>query len=156
MATIYADPHVSSSDRLAAERRLQRAVRIINGRAWRQRLAPLARYMGDCQLIRARSDRGAALALLDLDTLQQALVRLQQHDPIQFYLVVALAVENANAVAVAAELGMDQGHIMGALHAAMAALALDYEAVAFAGAVEAHDLGAAVCAAMRNERRRRQ
>jgi hypothetical protein len=34
-------------------------------------------------------------------------------------------VENAEADAVAAELGMDQGHIRGALRAAMAALALD-------------------------------
>src|SRR5919197_5531384 len=81
-------------DRLAAERRLQRAVRIINGRTWRQRLALLAQYIGDRRLVRARSDRGAALALLDLDTLHQALVRLQQHEPLQFYLVVALAVEN--------------------------------------------------------------
>jgi hypothetical protein len=63
MATVYADPDVFSSDRLAAERRMQRALRAINGRGWRHRLAPLAEHMGNRQLLRARSDLGAALAL---------------------------------------------------------------------------------------------
>jgi hypothetical protein len=76
MATVYAEPAVSLSEHLAQERRMQRAWRTINGNGWRQRLAPLAEHMGNRPLVRAWSDCGAALALLDLDTLQQALMRL--------------------------------------------------------------------------------
>jgi hypothetical protein len=63
MATVHADPDVFSSDRFAAERRMQRALRTIGGRVWRQRLAPLAEHLGNRRLARARNDRGAALAL---------------------------------------------------------------------------------------------
>jgi hypothetical protein len=131
---------------------MQRALRTIGGRAWRQRLAPLAEHMGSRRLVRARSDRGAALALLDLDTLQQALAHLLRHNPLQGYLVVALAVENAPADVVASETGIDPAQLVAAVRAALAALALEYESVAFAGAVEERDLTAAVRAAMRKGR----
>jgi hypothetical protein len=96
---------------------------------------------------------GSALALINLDTLQQACERLLQHDPIQGYLVIALAVENATADVVAAKTGIDPVQHIGAARVALAAMALEYESVAFAGHVEEHDLIAAVRAAMRNERR---
>ena len=82
---------------LAVERRMQRATRIVTGDGWRARLAPLAEHMRNRRMIRARSDHGAALALLDLGTLHVALMRLLQHNPSQGYLVVRLAVENAPA-----------------------------------------------------------
>src|SRR5438105_15016242 len=106
MATA-AYPDVSASRHLAQERRRQRALRTINGPGWRQRLAPLTQHMGNHRLVRARSDRGGALAVLDLDTLQQALVRLLGLAPTQGYLVVRLALENAPADIVAAETGID-------------------------------------------------
>jgi hypothetical protein len=133
MATVCADPRSLSSDHLAQERRMQRLVRTINGNGWRQRLAPLAEHMGNRRLVRARSDRGAALALLDLDTLQAALMRLLGHDPIQASLIIALAVENAPAAVVAAELSMAHAQLTGELHKAVAALARHYEHIAFAG-----------------------
>jgi hypothetical protein len=64
MATVHAGPEVSCPERFVRERRTQRAWRTINGDGWRQRLAPLAEFMGNRRLIRARSDCGAALALL--------------------------------------------------------------------------------------------
>jgi hypothetical protein len=76
-----------------------------------------------------------------------------QHDPIQSYLVIALAVENAEADIVAAETGIAPVQQIVAARAALATLALEYESVAFAGHVEEHDLIAAVRAAMRKERR---
>jgi hypothetical protein len=112
---------------------MQRALRTISGRAWRQRLAPLAEHLGNRRLVRARSDRGAVLALLDLDTLQQALARLLRHDPLQGYLVIRLAVENAPADVVASETGIDPAQLVAAVRAALAALALEYESLAFAG-----------------------
>ena len=86
--TTAAPPHVSSFDHLAQEQRMQRALRAIDGHGWRQRLAPLAEHMGNRRLVRARSDRGAALDLLDLDRLREALMRVQRHDPVQAYLAV--------------------------------------------------------------------
>jgi hypothetical protein len=143
MATA-AYPAVATSERLAAERRMQRASRTINGPGWRQRLVPLAEHMGNHRLIRARSNRGAALDLLDLDTLHQALMCLPRHDPSEGYPVIALAVENAPADVVAAETGIDPAQQVAAARAAIAALALEYESVAFAGAMQERDLGAAV------------
>ena len=81
--TTVASPHVSSLDHLAQEQHMQRALRPIDGHGWRERLAPLAQHMGNRRLVRARSDRGTALALLDLDTLHEALMHLQRHDPSQ-------------------------------------------------------------------------
>ena len=107
-------------------------------------LAPLAEHMGNRRLVRARSDRGAALALLDLDTLQQALARLLRHDLLQGYMVVALAVENAPADVVASETGIDPAQLVAAARAALGALALEYEAVAFAGDVEEPGLAGAM------------
>jgi hypothetical protein len=145
-------PAVSACRHLAQERHRQRALRTINGPGWRQRLAPLAEHMGNRRLVRARSDRGGALAVLNLDMLQQALVRLLGLAPAQGYLVVRLALENAPADVVAAETGIDPVQQVAAARAALAALALEYESVAFAGAVEERDLGSA----MRTERRPRQ
>jgi hypothetical protein len=82
--------------------------------------------------------------LLDLDTLQQALARLLRHDPSQGYLIIALAVENAPADAVAAETGIDPTQQVAAARSALVALALEYEAVAFAGAVEEPGLAGAM------------
>lgn len=134
--TTVASPHVSSLDHLAQEQHMQRALRPIDGHGWRERLAPLAQHMGNRRLVRARSDRGTALALLDLDRLREALMRLQRHDPIQAYLVVALAVENAPAEVVAADVGLDRAHLVGALGKAVRALALEYESVTFATAMQ--------------------
>src|SRR5437762_3281574 len=134
--TTAAPPHVSSFDHLAQEQHLQRALRPIDGHGWRQRLAPLAQHMGNRWLVRARSDRGAALAPLDLDRLREALMRLQRHDPVQAYLFVALAVENAPADIVAADVGLDRAHQVPTLGKAVAALALAYESVTFTSAVE--------------------
>jgi hypothetical protein len=152
--TTAAPPHVSSFDHLAQEQRMQRALRAIDGHGWRQRLAPLAEHMGNRRLVRARSDRGAALALLDLDRLREALMRLQRHDRVQAYLVVALAVENAPADVVAAHVGLDRAHLVGAMDKAVAALALARESVTFTSAVEEPNLGSAMRAAMRKERSR--
>jgi hypothetical protein len=102
------------------------------------------------------SDRGAALALLDLDTLQQALARLLGHAPAQGYLVLRVAVENAPADVVAAETGLDPVQQVVAARAALATLALEYESVAFAGAVEEPGLGAAMREALRKEHWQRQ
>src|SRR3954452_11914384 len=44
----------------AAERRMQRALRTIDGHGWWQRLVPLAEHMGNRWLVRPRSDCGAA------------------------------------------------------------------------------------------------
>ena len=74
--------------------------------------------MGNRRMIRARSDCGAALVLLDLDTLQQALAHLLRHDPSQGYLVVRLAVENAPVQVVAAETGLDPVQQVAAARAA--------------------------------------
>ena len=133
---------------------MQRALRAIDGHGWRQRLAPLAEHMGNRRLVRARSDRGAALALLDLDRLREALVRLQRHDPVQAYLVVALAVENAPVDVMAADVGIDRAHLGGALGKAVAAPALAYESVTFTSAVEEPNLGSAMRSAVRKERSR--
>jgi hypothetical protein len=142
-----------SSDYLVHERHLQCALRTINGNGWRQRLAPLAEYMGNRRMIRARSECGAALALLDLDTLQEALARLLRHNPRQAHLIIALAVENAPAEVVASQTGLDPSQQVAAVRAALSALALEYESVAFTRAVEEPGLGAALCAAVRTERR---
>jgi hypothetical protein len=143
MATAV-DPDVSASRHLAQERHRQRALRTITGPGWRQRLAPLAEHMGNRRLIRARSARGGALAVLDLDTLQQALLRLLGLAPTQGYLVVRLALENAPADIVAAETGLDPVQQVATAKAALAALALEYESVAFASVVaEPSPLGAA-------------
>jgi hypothetical protein len=125
----------ASPEALATERRMQRTMRIVNGNGWRQRLAPLAEHMGNRRMIRARSDCGAALALLDLGTLQVALLRLLQHKPSQGYLVVRLAVDNAPAAVVVAETGIAPAQQVAAARAALAALALEYESVAFAAIV---------------------
>ena len=149
MVTVDADltttsPERLAAERLAAERRMQHLLRTITGDGWRHRLAPLAEYLGNRRMIRARSDRGGALALLDLDTLQQALMRLLGHNPSQAYLIIALAVENAPADVVAAQTGIDPAQQVTAAQAALAALALDYESVAFASAVEEPSLGPAM------------
>jgi hypothetical protein len=115
---------------------MQRAWRIINGHGWRERLAPLAQHMGNRRLVRARSDRGTALALLDLETLHEALMCLQRHDPSKAYLIIALAVENAPADVVAADMGIDPAHLVGALGEAVRALARAYESVTCAGTVD--------------------
>jgi hypothetical protein len=146
--------HISSFDPLTQEQRMQRACRTINGNGWRQRLAPLAEHMGNRRLVRARSDRGAALALRDLDRLREALMRLQRHDPVQAYLIVALAVENAPAAVVAADVGLDRAHLVGAPGKAVAVLALAYESVTFTSAVKKPNLGSAMRAAIRKERSR--
>ena len=91
---------------------MQRALRAINGRGWRQRLAPLAEHLGNRRRVRARSERGAALALLDLDTLREALARLLWHTPAHGYLVVTLAVENAPADVVASEVGVGRAQLV--------------------------------------------
>jgi hypothetical protein len=96
----------ASAEALAVERRMERAMRTLTGDGWRSRLAPLAEHMGNRRMVRARSDCGGALALLSLDLLQAALMRLLQHKPGEGYLVVRLAVENAPAEAVAAETGI--------------------------------------------------
>jgi hypothetical protein len=83
------------------------------------------------------------------------LARLLRHTPAQGYLVVRLAVENAPAEVVAAETGLDPAQLVTAAGAALSALALDYESVAFAGAVQEPGLGTAIHAAMRKERRAR-
>jgi hypothetical protein len=134
--TPAAPSHVSSFDPLAQEQRMQRAWRTINGHGWRERLAPLAQHMGNRRLVRAHSDRGTALALLDLDTLHEALMRLQRHDPSQAYLIIALTVENAPADVVAADVGIDPAHLIRALGEAVRALARAYESVTCAGAVD--------------------
>ena len=140
-----ADPsHVSSFDHLAQEQRMRRALRILNGHGWRERLAPLAQHMGNRRLVRARSDRGTALALLDLDTLHEALMRLQRHDPSQAYLIIALVVENAPADVVAADVGIDPAHLIRALGEAVRALARAYESVTCAGAVDEPNLESAL------------
>jgi hypothetical protein len=115
---------------------MRHAWRILNGHGWRERLAPLAQHMGNRRLVRARSDRGTALALLDLDTLHEALMCLQRHDPSQAYLIIALVVENAPADVVAADMGIDPAHLVGALGQAVRALARAYESVTCAGAVD--------------------
>jgi hypothetical protein len=137
--TTAAPSDVSSFDPLAQEQRMQRAWRILNGHGWRERLAPLAQHMGNRRLVRARSDRGTALALLDLDTLHEALTRLQRHEPSQAYLIIALAVENASADVVAADVGIDP-----TLGEAVRALARAYESVTCAGAVDEPTLGSAL------------
>jgi hypothetical protein len=142
--TSAAPSDVSSFDHLAQEWHMQRALRIINGYGWRERLAPLAQHMGNRRLVRARSDRGTALALLDLDTLHEALMRLQRHDPSQAYLISALAVENAPADVVAADVGIDPAHLIRALGEAVRALARAYESVSCAGAVDEPSLGSAL------------
>ena len=155
MATACADPDACSPEHLAAERRMRRVMRTITGHRWRQRLAPLAEFMGNRRMVRARSDCGAALALLALDTLQQALARLLGHAPVQGYLVVRLAVENAPAADVAAEPGLDpahatedphQGRLVGVVRLGRAAprrpISPRSESVAFAGAVEEPSLAA--------------
>jgi hypothetical protein len=81
----------TSPEVLAIEHRMERAMRILTGDGWRSRLAPLAEHMGNRRLVRARSDCGAALALLSLDLLQVALMRLLQTRPGEGYLVVRLA-----------------------------------------------------------------
>jgi hypothetical protein len=83
-------------------------------------------------------------AFADLDTLQAALTHLLQRHPNQGYLVVRLAVEKAPADVVAAETGIDPRAQVAAARAALAALALEDESVAFAGAVEEPGLGAAM------------
>jgi hypothetical protein len=115
---------------------MRHAWRILNGHGWRERLAPLAQHMGNRRLVRARSDRGTVLALLDLDTLHEALMCLQRHDPSQAYLIIALVVENAPADVVAADMGIDPAHLVGALGQAVRALARAYESVTCAGAVD--------------------
>jgi hypothetical protein len=45
--------------------------------------------MGNRRLVRARSDPGVALALLDLAMLREALARLLRHDLIWSYLAAA-------------------------------------------------------------------
>jgi hypothetical protein len=152
--TTAVPPHVSSFDHLAQEQRVQRALRPIDGHGWRQRLALLAEHVGNRRLVHAWSDRGAALALLDLDRLREALMRLQPHDPVQAYLVVALAVENAPADVVAADVGLDRAHLAPALGKAVAALALACESVPSTSAVEEPNLGSAMRAARRKERSR--
>jgi hypothetical protein len=124
-----------SPEALAVERRMQRAMRTLTGDGWRSRLAPLAEHMGNHRMIRARSDCGAALALLNLDMLQVALMRLLQNKPGEGYLVVRLVVENAPAEVVAAETGIAPLQQIAAAQAALAALALEYESVAFAAVV---------------------
>jgi hypothetical protein len=79
-------------------------------------------------------------------------MRLLAHNASQGYLVVRLAVENAPADVVAAETGIDPRAQVTAAQAALAALALEYESVAFAGAVEEPGLAAA----LRKERRERR
>ena len=142
--TTAAPSDVSSFDPLAQEQRMQRAWRILNGHGWRERLAPLAQHMGNRRLVRARSDRGTALALLDLDRLHEALLRLQRHEPSQAYLIIALAVENASADVVAADVGIDPTHLLRALGEAVRALARAYESVTCAGAVDEPTLGSAL------------
>jgi hypothetical protein len=142
--TSAAPSDVPSFDHLAQEWRMQRALRVINGYGWRERLAPLAQHMANRRLVRARSDRGTALALLDLDTLHEALMRLQRHDPSQAYLISALAVENAPADVVAADIGIDPAHLIRALGEAVRALARAYESVSCAGAVDEPSLGSAL------------
>ena len=142
--TSAAPSDVSSFDHLAQEWHMQRALRIINGHGWRERLAPLAQHMGNRRLVRARSDRGTALALLDLNTLHEALMRLQRHDPSQAYLIIALAVENAPADVVAADVGIDPPHLSRALGEAVRALARAYESVTCAGVVAEPNLGSAL------------
>ena len=136
MTMTTAAPAAAPPEALAAERRMQRAMRIVNGDGWRSRLAPLAEHMGNRRLIRARSDCGGALALLNLDMLQAALMRLLQNKPGEGYLIVRLAVENAPADVVAAETGIAPAQQVAAAQAALAALALEYESVAFAAVVE--------------------
>ena len=131
---------------------MRRAWRILNGHGWRERLAPLAQHMGNRRLVRARSDRGTALALLDLDTLHEALMWLQRHDPSQAYLIIALAVENAPADVVAADVGIDPAQLVAALGKAVRALARAYESLTCARAVDEPNLGSA----LRNARPRHQ
>jgi hypothetical protein len=142
--TPAAPSHVPSFYPLAQEQRMQRALRTIHGHGWREHLAPLAQHMGNRRLVRARSDRGIALALLDLNTLHEALLRLQRHDPNQAYLIIALTVENAPADVVAADVGIDPAHLIGALGEAVRALARAYESVACAGVVDEPNLESAL------------
>jgi hypothetical protein len=134
MARATADPAVASPEPVAED--MQRVVRTITANGWRQRLAPLAEHLSNRRMVRARSDCGAALALLNLDMLQVALMRLLQNKPSQGYLVVRLAVENAPAEGVAAETGIAPAQQVAAAQAALAALALEYESVGFAAVVE--------------------
>ena len=71
-------------------------------------------------------------------------MRLLRHTLAQGYLVVALAEENPPANAVASETAIDPAQPVAAARAAIGALALEYEPVALACAVEERDLGAAV------------
>jgi hypothetical protein len=100
--------------------------------------------MANRRLVRARSDCGAALALLDLDIHQEALLRLLRHRPVKGYLVVALTIENAPTEVVAADVGIHRAHLVGALREAVVTLALEYEAVTFADAVAETGLLAAM------------
>jgi hypothetical protein len=136
-------PAVPRSDTLAEEQRRQGVLRALGGRAWQQRLAPLAQHMAGRRLIRARSDRGAALAFsaLNLDVLREALLRLLQHSPEQAHLLVAVALSDSDedtptdVRGVAAELGIAHVEVLGELHKALAALARHYEDLAFAASV---------------------
>jgi hypothetical protein len=80
-------------------------------------------------------------------------MHLLAHNANQGYLVVRLAAENAPADVVAAETGIDPRAPVTAAQAALTALALEYERVAFAGAVEEPGLGAAMRAARHKGRR---
>ena len=63
--------------------------------------------------------------------------------------------ENAPADVVASERGIDRAHLVEARGKAVGALALEYESVAFASAVEEPNLGSSMRAAMRKEHRPR-
>jgi DNA-directed RNA polymerase specialized sigma24 family protein len=103
------------------------------------------------RLMRARSDAGAALRRLDLETLRAALERLLARAPTQAYLLVGVALEDGPADVVAAELGLAPAQVMQELQGALAALARQYEEVAFAGEVEEPGLYGALCGRLAGE-----
>ena len=69
---------------------------------------------------------------------------LQRHDPSQAYLIIALAVENAPADVVAADVGIDPAQLVAALGKAVRALARAYESLTCARAVDEPTLGLAL------------
>jgi DNA-directed RNA polymerase specialized sigma24 family protein len=92
--------------------------------------------MATQRLIRARGDRGGALASVDVATLRAALEHLLERAPAQAYLLIAVALEDAPAEVVAAELSIAPAQVMREVQGALAALARQYEQIAFAGEVE--------------------
>jgi hypothetical protein len=126
MATVHADPHVTSSEHLAHQRRLEQCLRALQAPGWEQRLQPLATHMAAQHLVRGRGDAGAPLRHLDLEVLRTALSRLLSLDD-DGYLIYQLVVEGMEPAQVAAERGISRPVLVEQLRDAVGALATRYE-----------------------------